>query len=699
MTINNRKDGDHQNGADRPLHRNHLDGQQSLYLRQHAHNPIDWYPWGEEAIKRARRENKPIFLSIGYSSCHWCHVMEKEVFEKEDVAALMNDKFISIKVDREERPDLDMIYMEAVQALTGGGGWPMSVFLTPELKPFYGGTYFPHARFIELARAIAQIFADKRVQVEDQAARLAEIVAANPVFKGDRAMDISIIDEIVSSSFSLFDDEWGGFRENMKFPQPIKWRFLLHYYRKTGSPELGRIIRKTLDNMATGGIYDHIGGGFHRYAVERTWIIPHFEKMLYDNGQLACLYTEAWTVFGDPIYERIARGTLDFLLNELSAPGEAIYASLDADSDGREGAFYTWRYDEIIKVIGNQEGAAMAEILGVTPEGNFEGANVISRRTKTQDIKAVPPEREEEMQESIDRSILRLRDYRSARPRPTLDNKIIVSWNGLAISALVQGYCAFGKDEYLRKAIEAADYIWKYHRRPHGGLWRTSYGGRAENAAYLDDYALFARALFDLFEVVFDPEYLRRAVGLIEYVSAYFRNPEGGFYISEAAADNPLGRKIDFWDGPTPSGNAALLSALHKAALLTGNEKYYEEVDRCLLPAGQLIRRLGLEMAGWLDTALLHAGPAYTVVISGGKEQRQARRLIDTFRRLGPPYACLVVLQENEAVEEIAAIAPVVIGKTTQQGATAHICLRGKCLNPVSDPDEFAELLRNGWKY
>lgn len=697
--MSNRKDGDNRDGADRPVRRNHLEGQQSLYLRQHAHNPIDWYPWGEEAINRARQENKPIFLSIGYSSCHWCHVMEKEVFEKEDVAALMNDKFISIKVDREERPDLDMIYMEAVQALTGSGGWPMSVFLTPELKPFYGGTYIPHARFIELARAIAEIFADKRTQVEDQAARLAEIAAANPAFRENRAIDISLIDEIVSESFSLFDNVWGGFREGMKFPQPVKWRFLLHYYRKTGRPELGEIIRRTLDSMATGGIYDHIGGGFHRYAVERTWLIPHFEKMLYDNGQLAGLYTEAWAVFGDPIYEQIARGTLDFLLNELSAPGEAVFASLDADSDGREGAFYTWRYDEIIKVIGGQEAAAIAQILGVTPEGNFEGVNVISRRNDSNDTKTIPPERVKEMQESIDKNILRLREYRSARPRPALDNKIIVSWNGLAISALVQGYCAFGKDEYLRKAIEAADYIWKCHRRPDGGLWRTSYGGRAENPAYLDDYALFARALFDLFEVARDPEWLRRAVGLIEYLFAHFRNPEGGYYISQAAADNPLGRKIDFWDGPTPSGNAAFLSALHRAALLTGNERYHEEIERCLLQAGQLIRRLGLEMAGWLDTALLHGGPAYTVVISGGKEKGQTNRLIDTFRRLAPPYACLIVARENGTLDEIAEISPVVVGKTSPRDPAAHICRRGECLNPVSDPDELAELLRNGWKY
>ncbi len=698
--MSNKAENQNRFDPNRPTFGNHLSGQQSLYLRQHAHNPIDWYPWGDEAISRARKENKPIFLSIGYSSCHWCHVMEKEVFEKEDVAALMNEKFINIKVDREERPDLDIIYMEAVQALTGQGGWPMSVFLTPELKPFYGGTYFPHARFIELARAIAEVFAASRARVEDQAAQLAEIIAANPAFRSDQTFEISIIDGIVSDSFALFDRQWGGFREGMKFPQPGKWRFLLHYYRKSGLPELGDMIRKTLDMMAGGGIYDQIGGGFHRYAVERTWLIPHFEKMLYDNAQLAGLYTEAWAVFDSPIYERIARGTLDFLLHELSAPQEAIYSSLDADSEGREGSFYIWGYEEIIKTVGEPEGTQLAKILGVTREGNFEGGNVISRRTVSGDIMTVAPEREIKIREMIDKNIRRLREYRSARPRPTLDKKIIASWNGLAISALVQGFRAFGEAGYLQKAVEASEYLWRYHRRPDGGLWRTSYAGHAENAAFLDDYACLARGLLDLFEVTVNPEYLRRGIELINYTLANFRNPEGCFCMAETAAENPLGRKVDFWDGPTPSGNAALLSALHRAALLTGNEKYYEEIDRCLSSAGDLIKQMGLEMSGWLDTALLCNGPDYTVVIAGGKNDDRPRRLIDLYCRSAPPYACMIAVDENGLTGEAVDLAPILDGKTTLQGTPAvYICRKGACLNPILSLDEFARRIRDGWSY
>lgn len=345
---------------------NHLKGSQSLYLRQHEHNPLDWHPWGDEALDRSKAEDKPIFLSIGYSSCHWCHVMEHEVFEHDDVALFMNENFISIKVDREERPDLDAVYMDAVQALTGGGGWPLSVFLTPELKPFWGGTYYPKDAFMNLTTQLGALYRSKREKVEAQAAELYRVVSSVPTGQGG-TIDAKILGDAAQSFSSYFDSKWGGFAGQMKFPIPVRWQFLLHHFRKTGDPVYARMLRITLNHIGSGGIHDHVGGGFHRYTVEPTWLVPHFEKMLYDNAQLAALYTEAAAVFEDKRYGEIARSTLDFLLRDAGDNGHGFFASFDADSGGKEGVYFTWSQEEINEVAGPEDGPALGLLMGVIP--------------------------------------------------------------------------------------------------------------------------------------------------------------------------------------------------------------------------------------------------------------------------------------------------------------------------------------------
>jgi uncharacterized protein YyaL (SSP411 family) len=676
---------------------NHLVNEPSLYLQQHAHNPIDWYPWGEEALTRARTEDKPIFLSIGYSSCHWCHVMEQEVFEHDDVAHFMNAHFICIKVDREERPDLDAVYMEAVQMMTGRGGWPMSVFLTPELKPFYGGTYFPKAQFLNLTAQIEEIFRERRGELEAQAEQAAAGIRKSSLMGLGEGpgVESSMITAAVDAARQSWDKVYGGFRQSQKFPTPVKWRFLLHEYRHQGDEQLGRMIVQSCEAMAQGGLYDHVGGGFHRYTVDERWTVPHFEKMLYDNGQLAGLMLEAGVVFDRPDFTASGLDVLDFLLRDMRADDGGIFASYDADSGGEEGSYYVWDRAEIAAVAGPEDGPVLADLLGVSQEGNFEhsGKSVLTRRSDLQRVAREHGRSAEQVGALFDRHRAALRAKRDLRTPPGLDRKVVTSWNGLAITALVQGYAVSGETRYLEGARKAADFLLDQHRRPDGSLWRTTSEGRHAGEGVLDDYAFLADGLLELYQVSGQTRYLAAARQLTDFAIAHFQRPEGGFYLSRAEVEAPLGRRADFFDSVEPAGNSVMMVNLIRLGAVTGETSYHQLARNELDRMSDLLDRAGLEMAWWFDAARRVLGPYHDVVVVGSDSL--ARELI---QRL-PASAVVSVLPVGGADAELLKLAPALEGKTAIDGQpTAYVCHFGTCQAPTGDAQEMLRQALAGWE-
>ncbi|MEO8900444.1 MAG: thioredoxin domain-containing protein, partial [Polyangiaceae bacterium] len=663
---------------------NHLVGSASAYLREHAHNPVDWYPWGPEALALAKKLDRPIFLSIGYVSCHWCHVMEHEVFEQDDVAAFLNAHFISIKVDREERPDLDAVYMAAVQAMTGSGGWPMTVLLTPSLQPFFGGTYFPHQEFLEVVQAGAQQFTSQRSAVESEGAAVYRRISASEPAGAQPALTDQELHALAQRALGDLDPKWGGFRGRSKFPTPTKWRFLLDAYRKWGDAELAQAVRQTLTTMAEGGLRDQVAGGFFRYSTEPTWTVPHFEKMLYDNAQLASLYLEAAAALDEPRYRVIGLDTLDFIVRDFSTPEHAFGSSFDADAGGKEGASYLWHPAQIRSLLGEADGARIATLLGVSETGNFEGASIPtfraseSLRASTQPLWAT--------------SRSKLLEARSQRVQPAFDPKLVSAWNGLALSALALGYRASGDDKYRAAAESAAKSLWALNHAANGGLLRASDQTRAGSPAVLDDYGMLANGLIDLFQATGVALYLEQATTLVTEALTRFSSPSGAWYLTAGAEQEPLGRRIETYDGVEPSGNAALIAALQKLSALTGRDDLEQAATRALASYAGALRQNNLDMAGWLDAALLADGPFYEVVIAGDNAALAA-----AWRSLLPAWAVGVGVSRAGPTPNQIRVMPTAAGKTAPGGARAYVCVHGACNAPTTDPAQLRRQLLAGW--
>ena len=676
---------------------NHLLAQGSLYLRQHAHNPVDWYPWGDEALARARQEDRPIFLSIGYSACHWCHVMEHETFEHDDVAAYLNEHFVAIKVDREERPDLDAAYMGAVQAMTGSGGWPLSVFLSPSLKPFFGTTYLPGDAFLGLLRQVTEAFTTRRADLEEQAARVASSLAAWESGHAGPPLAAADLQAAAARALAQVDPRWGGVGQHVKFPMVPLWDWLLHDFRKSGDEALSTAIRLTLDHLASGGIRDVVGGGFHRYAVERTWTVPHFEKMLYDNAGLARLFVEASVALREPAWAVVARDTLDFMLRELQDPRGGFFASIDADSPGGEGAFYTWTPAEIAEAVGAADGPLLAELLGVTEGGNFEGRSVPTRRADLPAVARAHGRRAADAAGLVERHRADLQTFRARRPAPVVDRKVVTSWNGLAIATLAEAGAVLGEPRYLAAAEAAARFVWATHVRPDGDLAHVSYDEVAVGLGPLEDFAHLALAMLELHRATGDARWHGHALQLVDGARSRFARPGGGFYETSEHADNPLGRRSEFFDNPTLSGTGAMLRALVRVAGLEGRPDGLDEVDRALQSMSGLAVRAGIEMPGVLDAALLRLGPFPTVVIAGNPGDAATRALVRAFHQLDPRAASLLTVPPDGASPPEIAALPILDGKTALHGRpTAWVCPRGRCLAPTSSPDDLAQLLLDG---
>ena len=569
---------------------NRLAREQSPYLLQHQWNPVDWYPWGAEAFEKARREGKPVFLSIGYSSCHWCHVMERESFESESIARLLNEKFVSIKVDREERPDVDEIYMRAVQLLTGSGGWPMSVFLTPDQKPFWGGTYFPpddrggRPGFASILGALSETYVGRLAEVEAAADRLASALRqmeGGRQFAAIGPLDRAVVERALEELTQTYDRHYGGFGTAPKFPPHGALSLLLRATASSTRPELERMARGTLDAMAAGGIRDHVGGGFHRYSTDAIWLLPHFEKMLYDNAQLAAVYTEAFDRWGAPEYRRVAEETLGWVTREMTSPQGGFYSALDADSEGGEGATYIWSRKEILEVLGAEEGERFARVYGIEENGNFvdpvtgeEPGNIPHVKHPWAELARTEEETEEELRARMDRARARLLDVRLRRSAPGRDDKVVTSWNGLMIAAYATAGRLLERREYVDAAARAAGFVLRSLRRD-GRLLRSWRDGESRLPGYLEDHAFLAWGLLDLHEVTEEHVWLDEARALVEkMVERFWDEGEGGFFFVANDHESLIARTKEVFDQAVPSGNGMAARLLVRLWLLTGEERY-----------------------------------------------------------------------------------------------------------------------------
>jgi uncharacterized protein YyaL (SSP411 family) len=683
-----------------PRYTNRLAREPSPYLRQHAHNPVDWYPWGDEAFAKARAEGKPIFLSIGYSTCHWCHVMEEESFDDEEVAAVLNQRYVAIKVDREQRPDVDAVYMTAVQAMGHGGGWPLTVWLTPDREPFYGGTYFPPrggmrgARYglIDLLQRLDEAFRQRPEQVAaaaaDMVARL-ERAAALPA--GDTLPDAALLHRAVSQLAADFDGEHGGFGGAPKFPSPATLELLLRYQRRTGDTGALDMVVRTLDAMAAGGIHDQLAGGFHRYATDAAWRVPHFEKMLYDNALLATVYLEASQATGRADLAAVTRRTLDWLARDMTAPEGGFYAAVDADSEGEEGRFYLWTPDELAGILDPSSARLMAAHLGVTAAGAVDGRSVLHRAESIDAVAAREGMSPGAARAALEGGRARLLAARARRPTPHTDHKLIVAWNGLAISAFARAGEVLAEPAYIERARRAAGSILRATRSDR--LPRSLLDGTAGGRGYLEDYAFFIAGLLDLFEATGEPHWLDRALALQEVLDARFADVAGGYFRTADDAEPLLVREKPDFDGAEPSGNSVALRNLLRLHELTGDDGFRAGSERLLRAFGPALARGPRALPQLLcGVDFFLDRPKEIVVVTppaGGAEP-----LLAALRTRFVPNRALVVVAEGAPQRALAATVPLVAEKVALGGRpTAYVCERRVCQRPTSDPDAFAREL------
>lgn len=657
----------------------------SPYLLQHAHNPVDWYPWGEEALAKARAEDKPIFLSIGYSACHWCHVMERESFEDESIAEILNTRFVPIKVDREERPDLDEIYMDAVQAITGRGGWPMSVWLLPDLKPFYGGTYFPpEARsgmpgFRQLLERISELWKMRRAELNRDAAALTENLARQALeSKGVPLPGAEVFEGALRQLRADFDSRWGGFGAAPKFPAHMAVELIL----RRGSEADRRMAERTLDAMWEGGMYDHLGGGFARYSVDGQWLVPHFEKMLYDNAQLACAYLAAFQATGKPLYARIARETLDYLLREMRDPEGGFYSSEDADSEGEEGKYFVFSPAEIEGILGAEAGALFCEAFGVSNPGNFEhGRSVLHRFLSSADLAEAQGLSPEALEDRLEVLRLRMLAARNLRVRPGKDDKVLAGWNGLMLSALARGHQVLGEVRYLEAAAACAEFIRRWLWK-ESTLLRVYRSGKAHVPGFLEDYGAVARGLVDLYEAGFDAQWLYLAEELGVSMRRRFEDEdEGGFFFTETQQEDLLFRRKGGWDGAIPSGVTLAAGALLRLSRHLDREDFRSSAERALAVNGEGLSRAPRAFLAMLSTLDELLSEPLELVLVGSLHDSRTRDLLAEARKFYLP-GMLLSLTESDASLPLHRDRGLVDGSPA-----AYLCRSRSCFPAFTSPE------------
>jgi hypothetical protein len=669
---------------------NRLAAESSPYLLQHKDNPVDWYPWSAEAFARARAEDKPVFLSIGYSTCHWCHVMEHESFETDRVADALNRDFVSIKVDREERPDVDDIYMQAVQMMTGSGGWPLSLFLTPDGRPFYGGTYFPPTSrwgrpgFVQILGAIADAWKARRNELETSAGEmLAHLEAGAAAARGRAAGTLSadLLDTAADALSRQFDPVEGGFGGAPKFPPSMRLELLIRRWLRTGDPECRAMVEKTLDRMAAGGMYDQVGGGFHRYSVDARWLVPHFEKMLYDNAMLARVYVLAHRAFGVADYARVARETLDYLLAEMTPEGGGFFAAQDADSGGEEGTFYVWNPKSLAEAVGEDAAPIVAARFGVTPAGNFEGGETVLSVVRTSaELSAEFGRTDEQVARILGEARSRLYAVRGGRVRPGTDEKLLTDWTALAISAFALAGRVLSEPRYETAAREAADRILRNGVRD-GKLLHREKAGRADIPGFSTDYAFFIEALLDLYEATFEPLYFREAVRLQAVFEADFAGAGAAYYLAAAPHDGLIVRPAESYDGATPSSNSVAAMNLLRLAAFTGDDAYRRRAEEVLSAFAGLVEKAAPAFPRLLCALDFRSDAAREVVLAGspGRGDFEALRAAV----FASPKLNRVLAHAGSGLPELA---PLSEGRGAEGPARAWVCANFACRAPVSDP-------------
>ena len=702
---------------------NHLSAESSPYLLQHAGNPVDWYPWGAEALEKARTEDKPIFLSIGYSACHWCHVMERESFEDEATAARLNEHFVSIKVDREERPDLDAVYMEAVRVLTGQGGWPLSVWLTPESVPFFGGTYFPPAprtglpSFRQVLEAVSEAWHTRRADLDQTAAAVRDHLAtdreerpegraAASAAEVERAGIVGragldrprILAAAVDSLHRTADRVHGGWDGAPKFPAPLVLEYLLAQLAVATRPEVEVDVVTTLDAMAAGGLYDHLGGGFHRYSTDENWLIPHFEKMLYDNAQLARCYLHAWQLLGKSRYRVVAVETLDYLLREMRHPRGGFFSAQDADTEQGEGAYFAWTIDEVRRTLPPEEAALIERTYGLASEGNFEGRNILrlpagpsnDRADRTRPgPKTSPTGQDAGADPVLNAARSTLLQTRETRPRPARDEKIIAGWNGLALAALAEAAVAFDSPVYRDAAEQTGDFLLG-ELCDAGRLAHSWKDGRISGGAFLDDYACVAEGLLALYGCTLDERWFVAARALADGLAERFRRQAGGFYDTSVEHESLIARPRATYDSPTPTGNSMTATILLKLSALTGDDGYRQLAEEALDSLAAEAAAAPVMSGQWLSAALLAEEGPTEVAIVGDLGRRPGRELLAAVRTAFRP---LMVYAARPAATPTQI--PLLFGREPGPGdpAAAWLCTHSTCAPPTSDPAELLRLL------
>jgi uncharacterized protein YyaL (SSP411 family) len=665
----------------------------SPYLLQHAYNPVQWYPWSEAAWEKAKKENKLVLISIGYSSCHWCHVMEHESFEDDSIAALMNEHFICIKVDREERPDVDQIYMTAVQLMTGSGGWPLNCFTLPDGRPIYGGTYYPKSNWNQVLKQLHDLYSKSPEKAEQYAEELIKgIRQAELVRYNDSSPDFNMLipEKMVDEWKSMLDKREGGPNRAPKFPLPDNYEFLLHYATLTKDRELLDHVHLTLHKMAYGGIYDQAGGGFSRYSVDSLWKVPHFEKMLYDNAQMISLYSKAWQQSGDKLYKDVVFETLDFIFREMTSPEGGFYSALDADSEGEEGKFYVWEKNEIEELFKSMNEPGAVEILSdyysINRDGYWENGNyILLRKFSDEEICKKHAIEQEHLKSMVAGSKRILLEKRSGRVRPGTDDKVLVSWNSMMIEGLCDAYQAFREEGFLMRAEKNAQLILTRMKRNDGGLYHTYKNGKARINGYLEDYAFFIQALISLYECTFDEKYIREAASLTEYVYKHFYDEEKGFFWFTSSLDPVLiARKKEIQDNVIPSSNSAMANALFLLGIYLEVERYAETARTMLHHVSPEMVRYGPSYSNWASLYLNISKPFYEIVISGTQADKKRKEIQSQYL----PNALFAGSYGGSSM-------PLLLNRENSGKTLIYVCENKTCKLPVEDVASALRQMKN----
>jgi uncharacterized protein YyaL (SSP411 family) len=698
---------DRENSEKQP---NRLIHEKSPYLLQHAYNPVDWYPWGDEAFEKAHKEDKPIFLSIGYSTCHWCHVMERESFEDPEVAKLMNETFVPIKVDREERPDLDHIYMTVSQILTGSGGWPLNINMTPDKRPFFAGTYIPkESRFgrlgmMELIPRVKQVWNERRDEVLDSAERILGALKSVESEAHGEEFDVSTLDGAYEQLAQRFDERFGGFSKAPKFPTPHSLYFLLRYWHRTNNEKALKMLDKTLQEMRKGGIYDHVGFGFHRYSTDQEWLVPHFEKMLYDQAMLAMAYVEAFQALGNEGYKRTAEEIFSYVLRDMTAPSGGFYSAEDADSEGEEGKFYVWTEAEIREVLEEKEADLLIQLFNVEKDGNFleeatrekTGANIMHLKKSLSELAVDLNISEQDLRDRLALARQKLFNHREKRIHPHKDDKVLTDWNGLMIAALARGSWAFGEPRYAEAAKKALHFIFDQMRQPDGRLLHRYRDGQAGITANVDDYSFLVWGLIELYEATLDAHYLEVSLELNEEMLKHFWDDKScGFFFTPDDGEALIVRKKEIYDGAVPSGNAVAMLNLLRLSRFTGNGQLEEKAMELGRAFSKAVNQFPSGYTQFLVAVDFAIGPSYEVVIVGKTEEDDTRRMLEALRTRFIPNKVIVFRPTELESPLVGRLAEYVKYQGSLDGkATAYVCTDFACKEPTTEVDKMLELIK-----